>query len=120
MRLELAQAADAQRFANRADPAVRHALRHAAVVAAALPQPPRTVCRLEDQVVHLLALRAGLLEELPLERVPHKLAQLTASVRQLAPAAMREVAQTKRLTATAEAALVQALQQSSEKLIIPS
>ena len=120
VRLELAQAADAERFAARRDrdPAAARAARRAAVIAAALPQPPRTTVRLEDQVVQLLALQRGFLDDVPPPQVAAKLAQLTASVRQLAPAAVQEVAATGRLTAAAEAALVEALQRSSEALIL--
>lgn len=110
VRLELAQAEDAKRFgAGASDPAVQRSLRRAAVVAAALPQPQRTVCPLEEQVVQLMALQKGLLDEVPPAQVPARLQQITEGVKEMCPEAMREVAATLRLTEAAKAAIDEAL-----------
>lgn len=115
VRLQLAQAADAARFsASVDDPAAERELMRASLVAAALPQPRGAPVPLEEQVVQLLALQRGFLDGVEPEGVAAALATLTEAVRHEAPAALREVADTKRLTAAAEAALLQALQGCSK------
>lgn len=115
VRLELAQAVDATRFsASVDDPAVEKALLRAALVAAALPQPPRTTVSLEEQVVQLLALQRGFLDGCPPEEAAQQLDQLTAAVARAAPAAMQEVAETKQLPAAVEAVLLEALTRCSQ------
>ena len=111
VRFELAQAEDAQKYAagGKLDPAAQRAQRRANVIAAALPQPQRTVCPLEVQIVHLLALKKGLLDEIPISEVGKKLNSLTAAVQATCPEALAEIAATQRLTATAEAAISDAL-----------
>ena len=59
MRLDLAQAADAQRFAAGAgamDAVTQRTLRRAALLEAALAQPLRSCCPMEDQVCCVPAL----------------------------------------------------------------
>lgn len=67
-------------------------------------------------MVQLLALQRGFLDGTQPEEVAARLARLTAAVWQAAPAAMREVADSKRLTAAAELALLEALQACSKQL----
>lgn len=115
MRLELAQAVDAARYsASMDDPAVEKALLRAALVAAALPQPPHTRCTLEQQVVQLLALQRGFLDGVPPEQAAARLDALTAEVARAAPQAMQQVADSKQLAAEAEAALLAALEACSQ------
>ena len=117
VRLELAQAVDAARYsASIDDPAVERALLRAGLVAAALPQPQHTSVPLEDQVVQLLALQRGFLDGTAPGEAAAALDRLTAAVRAAAPGAVSEVAETKRLTAAAEAALLEALQTCSQRL----
>ncbi|KAI3426327.1 hypothetical protein D9Q98_008700 [Chlorella vulgaris] len=117
VRLDLAQAADAARFAASADdPAAQKALLRAALVAAALAQPHRTVVPLEAQVVQLLALQRGFLDGTRPGDAAAALDDLTAAVRAAAPAAMQDVADSKQLSAATEAALLDALQACSKQL----
>jgi F-type H+-transporting ATPase subunit alpha len=113
VRVALAQAEDAARFAAgggaEAEGAAR-ARRRAAVLAAAVPQPQRSVCPLEAQVAQLVALQRGMLDAVPPGRVAAALEELTARAAADCPDAMREIAETKRLTAESEAALVRALE----------
>lgn len=112
VRFELAQAEDARKFA--ADPAARKALRRAETIAAAMPQRQRTFCPLEVQVIHLLALRNGMLESVPLSEVVTELDRMTADVQTRCAPALTEIAVTRRLTATSEAAIESALKESRE------
>lgn len=111
VRFELAQAEDATKFSadKGSVAAAERAQRRAAVIAAALPQPQRTVCPLEVQVVHLLALKKGLLDDIPVSEVGKRLDALTNAVKHSCLDALNEIAQTQRLTATAEAAISEAL-----------
>lgn len=116
MRLDLAQAVDAARYSTSMDdPAVEKAMLRAAVVAAALPQPPHTAVPLELQVVQLLALLRGFLDGVPPEQAAAELDRLAAAVAAAAPAAVAEVAESRRLSAEAEAALLEALQAASQR-----
>lgn len=115
VRLDLAQAVDAARYSTSMDdPAVEKAMLRAAVVAAALPQPPHTSVPLALQVVQLLALLRGFLDATPPEQAAAQLDRLSAAAAAAAPAAMQEVAETARLSASAEGALLQALQVASQ------
>lgn len=117
VRLDLAQAADAARFSTSMDdPAAERALLRAAVVAAALPQPPHTSLSLEAQVVQLLALLRGFLDGVPPGQAAAQLDSLAAAAAAAAPAAVAEVAESRRLTAAAEAALLEALEKCSQRL----
>ncbi len=98
------------------EPAVEKALLRAAIVAAALPQPPHTSLPLEAQVVQLLALLRGFLDGTPPEQAAARLDSLAAAAATAAPAAVEEVAESRRLTAAAEAALLEALQKCSQQL----
>jgi F-type H+-transporting ATPase subunit alpha len=111
VRFELAQAEDADKFAadKGSVAAAERAQQRAAAIAAALPQPQRTVCPLEVQVVHLLALKIGLLDGIPAVEVVKRLDALTDAVKTSCPEALKEIEQTQRLTATAEAAISEAL-----------
>lgn len=114
VRLDLAQAVDAARYsASMDDPAAERALLRASLVAAALPQVPHASVPLERQVVQLLALLRGFLDGVPPEEAAARLEALTDAVVAAAPAAAAEVADTKRLSATAEAALLAALEACS-------
>ena len=116
VRLELAQAADAARYsASMDDPAVERALLRAALVAAALPQPPHTSCSLAQQVVQLLALQRGFLDGTPSEEAAAELEQLSAAVARAAPEAVQQVADSKQLAADVEAALLAALEACSSR-----
>lgn len=88
----------------------------ASLVAAALPQAPHTTVRLEQQVVQLLALQRGFLDGMQPGEVAAALDGLVDAVAAAVPAAMAEIADTKRLTAVAEAALLEALQACSQQL----
>jgi F-type H+-transporting ATPase subunit alpha len=111
VRFELAQAEDADKFSadQGSVAAAERAQRRAVAIAAALPQPQRTVCPLEVQVVHLLALKKGLLDEIPVGGVVKRLDALTTAVKKTCPEALSEISETRRLTATAEAAISEAL-----------
>ncbi len=116
VRLDLAQAVDAARYSTSMDdPAVEKAMLRAAVVAAALPQPPHTAVPLELQVVQLLALQRGFLDGVPAEQAATELERLSAAAAAAAPAALAEVAETRRLPAAAEAALLEALQAAGQR-----
>ncbi len=104
VRFELAQAQDALRFGGGGA-----AARRAAAVAAALPQARGATTPLEALVVRLLALRRGLLDAAPPAEVPARLDALAAAVAARAPGALREVAETRRLSAAAEAEILAAL-----------
>ena len=111
VRFELAQANDAQRFAANAatDPMARKALKRAEAVTAVLPQRPGTVCPLEHQVIQLLAVQQGLMDNVPIDEVASVLEKITEEVQGLCPTAVAELQQTKMLTQSAKAAIVAAL-----------
>ena len=111
VRFELAQANDAQRFAANAgtDPMARKALKRAEAVTAVLPQRPGTVCPLEHQVIQLLAVQQGILDNVPTEDVARVLDDITEEVLSLCPTAVAELRQTKMLTQGAKAAIIAAL-----------
>ena len=74
VRLDLAQANDAERFAsNQAETQHAAELRRAAVTRAALVQPPNTNTPLCQQVALLWALQQGYLDDSPVELVPVRL-----------------------------------------------
>ncbi|KAL4448343.1 hypothetical protein ABPG75_005562 [Micractinium tetrahymenae] len=117
VRLDLAQAVDAARFSTSMDdPAAEKAMLRAAIVAAALPQLPHTSLPLEAQVVQLLALLRGFLDGTPPEQAAARLDSLAAAAVAAAPAAVAELAESRRLTAAAEAALLEALEKCSQRL----
>ncbi|GAB4817334.1 hypothetical protein N2152v2_004380 [Parachlorella kessleri] len=117
VRLDLAQAVDAQRFAAGAgapDAVALRTLQRAALLEAALAQPLRSTCSLQQQVVQLLAVQRGLLDDLPVEQVHTHLQQLWKRAQTECPRALEEMEDTKRLTAAAEAQLLQVLAQQCE------
>lgn len=125
VRFELAQAADALKFsANSTSSSVssletdeeeqqgeagQKAATRAAVLAAAMPQKIGTTVPLEEQVVQLLALQRGVLDDVEVDKVQEKLREVTRMARQGAPKAMQEIAETKRLTAASKLALLEVL-----------
>ena len=111
VRFELAQANDAQLFAAnaRTDPMARKALKRAEAVTAVLPQRPGTVCPLEHQVIQLLAVQQGLLDNIPMDKVASVLEKITDEVLSLCPTAVAELQRTKMLTQSGKAAIVAAL-----------
>lgn len=113
VRFELAQANDAQRFAisnASTDPMARKALKRAEAVTAALPQAEGTTCPLEHQVIQLLAVQQGLLDNVALEEVAKTVERITDEVSRLCPKAVNEIKETSRLSQTGKAAIVAALQ----------
>jgi F-type H+-transporting ATPase subunit alpha len=123
VRFELAQAADALKFSanstsvssletdeeEQQGEAGHKAATRAAVLAAAMPQKIGTTVPLEDQVVQLLALQRGVLDDVEVDKVQEKLREVTRMARQGAPKAMQEIAETKRLTAASKLALLEVL-----------
>lgn len=110
VRLDLAQAVDAERYASDTDdPAAVKARIRANAVNAALPQPLRSFCPLSEQVVHLIALEKGLLDGVPVPKIQQRLAAVTALVRKECREALKEIEETKRLSAVAEQAIAEAL-----------
>lgn len=112
IRFDLAQAEDARKFAitGSNDQTAAAALTRAAVISAALPQRPRTVCPLEEQTVQLIALSKGLLDKIEPDNVADELQRLTNSVRKECPHAMAEISKTRRLTSATEAKITECLQ----------
>eukprot|EP00889_Picochlorum_renovo_P006640 jgi/Picre1/33670/NNA_001149.t1 len=111
VRFELAQANDAQRFAANAasDPLARKALQRADAVTAALPQREGSICTLEQQVIQLLAIHQGLLDNVPLEDVTSTLDEITDDVTKRCPVGVEEIKATKKLSQAAKAAILAAL-----------
>ena len=111
VRFELAQANDAQRFAANAatDPMARKALQRADAVTAALPQREGTVCPLEYQVIQLMAVQQGLVDNAPIEQVSQILDSITRDVISLCPKAVEEIKISKKLSQEAKAAIFAAL-----------
>ena len=119
VRFELAQANDAQKFAANAatDPMTRKALKRAAVVTAALPQPVGTICPLEHQVVQLMAVQQGLFDDIPPAHVAKLLREITSEVSNLCPKALSEVARTRKLSRASKAAILAALNTSCKDIL---
>jgi len=119
VRFELAQANDAQKFAANAatDPMTRKALKRAAVVTAALPQPVGTICPLEHQVVQLMAVQQGLFDDIPPANVAKLLNIITSEVSSLCPKALSEVARTRKLSRASKAAILAALNTSCKDIL---
>lgn len=111
VRFELAQANDAQRFAANAatDPMARKALRRANAVTAALPQREGSICPLENQVIQLMAVQQGLVDNVPIDQVSNTLDAITRDVICLCPKAVEEIKMTKKLSQEAKAAIFAAL-----------
>lgn len=111
VRFELAQANDAQRFAANAasDPMARRALRRADAVTAALPQREGTICPLEHQVIQLMAIQQGLVDNVPVDEVASTLDKITNEVTLLCPKSIEEVKTTMKLSQEAKAAILAAL-----------
>lgn len=111
VRFELAQANDAQRFAANAtsDPLARKALQRADAVTAALPQREGSICTLEQQVIQLLAIHQGLLDNIPVEDVALTLDEITRDVTERCPVGVEEIKVTKKLSQAAKAAILAAL-----------
>ena len=111
VRFELAQANDAQRFAANAasDPMARRALRRANAVTAALPQREGTICPLEHQVIQLMAVQQGLVDNVPVDEVASTLDKITSEVTKLCPKSIEEVKTTMKLSQEAKAAILAAL-----------
>ena len=87
----------------------RKALKRAEAVTAVLPQRPGTVCPLEHQVIQLLAVQQGLLDNIPMDKVASVLEKITDEVLSLCPTAVAELQRTKMLTQSGKAAIVAAL-----------
>lgn len=111
VRFELAQANDAQRFAANAatDPMARKALQRADAVTAALPQQEGTICPLEYQVIQLMAVQQGLVDNVSVDQVPQILDSITREVVSRCPKSVEEIKVTKKLSQEAKAAIFAAL-----------
>ncbi len=111
VRFELAQANDAQRFAANAatDPMARKALQRADAVTAALPQQEGTICPLEYQIIQLMAVQQGLVDNVPVEQVSLILESITKEVVSLCPKAVEEIRVSKKLSQEAKAAIFAAI-----------
>ena len=109
-RLELAQADDADSFAA-GEAAAMKIQRSVARLRAALSQPPGRPAALSQQVLILLALRAGACPDTPLDELPSALHSLHASLlaRPDTGEALRSIDATGLLTAAGEATLLAAL-----------
>ena len=109
-RLELAQADDADAFAAGEEAAMK-VQQSAARLRAALMQPSGRPLALSQEVLTLLAVRAGACSIMPLEQLSDTLHSLHASLvaQPGAAAALRSIDETGELTAAAETALMQAL-----------
>jgi F-type H+-transporting ATPase subunit alpha len=110
IRFDLLQAEDARRFAAAAAMQLegRHTktLHRADIVKAALQQPIRSPCPLEIQVVHLMAIKCGLLDDCEPSQVGERLDRITSMIQNSSlQSVLAEIAETKRLTATSQAAL---------------
>ncbi len=98
VRLELAQATDAQRFGgNAATEVMRRTLTRAARTAAALQYVPREATPYEEQVVMLYALQRGFVEQVEPHQVRGALDKLLTTLKQTAPGVLAHIAQTKEL-----------------------
>lgn len=109
-RFELAQADDADAFAAGEEAAMK--VQHSASrLRAALMQPPGRPMPLSQQVLVLLAVRAGACPNVPIEQLGDALHRLHARLLAQADvaAALRSIDETGQLSASAEAALKQAL-----------
>ena len=79
-------------------------------IAEALLQPPRAPAPLEEQVVALLAVQQGHADAVAPEDAAAWVARAVRWAREVAPRALREVAETRQLTAAAEKGITDALQ----------
>ena len=105
VRLELAQAADAQRFGAAGDDVARRTLDRAARTAAALMYVPRQATPYEEQVVMLYALQRGFVEQVAPEEVSEALDRLLTTLRQTAPGMLERIAASRELSKEDEAEL---------------
>lgn len=105
VRLELAQAADAQRFGDAGDDVARRTLDRAARTAAALTYVPRQGTPYEEQVVMLYALQRGFVEQVAPEEANNALERLLTTLRQTAPGMLERIAASRELSEEDEAEL---------------
>lgn len=105
VRLELAQAADAQRFGDAGDDVARRTLDRAARTAAALKYVPRQATPYEEQVVMLYALQRGFLEAVAPQEANGALDRLLTTLRQTAPGMLERIAASRELSEEDEAEL---------------
>ncbi|KAI8466349.1 MAG: alpha subunit of mitochondrial F1F0 ATP synthase [Monoraphidium minutum] len=112
IRLQLAQADDARRFAPGAadDPLQQRNDARCQRIAEALRQPPGAPVPLEEQVIILFAIQQGYADAVAPEDAAAWMARAVEWVRQVAPRALREIAETQQLTAAAEKGVANALQ----------
>ncbi|GBF87937.1 ATP synthase subunit alpha [Raphidocelis subcapitata] len=110
IRLQLAQADDARRFAGAAaDSLIARDDARCRRIAEALRQPPGAPAPLEEQVVMLYAMQHGYADGVAPDEVSAWMARAVQFARQVAPRALREVAETRTLTAAAEKGIANAL-----------
>jgi F-type H+-transporting ATPase subunit alpha len=113
IRFDLLQAEDARKFAAAAaqsEARYTKTLHRADIVKAALQQPIRSPCPLEIQVVHLMAIKSGLLDDCEPSQVGERLDRITSMIQNSTlQSVLAEISETKRLTATSQAALEGAL-----------
>lgn len=100
IRFELAQAADVDQFGahTRAADNNQAALRRAAVVQAALQQPPRRPATLVDEVVELVGLTGGFLDSLAPDGVRPALERAREAVQHASPQTVADIAATEHLS----------------------
>lgn len=111
VRLDLAQAADALRFAagGTMDKAAKQAAKRAAILTAAMPQPRGSTISLEDQTLQLLALQNGMLDDIDPADVQKHLKNITAVIKGAAPEAMKEIRTTRVLSEETKIQLLETL-----------
>jgi len=110
IRLDLAQAEDARKFAvSASDPMLKKYDSYAQRIQAALLQQPGQPTPLEELIVIILAVQKGFTDSVAVEQVPSFLAGAVAAVRAAAPSALEEIASTKLVTAAAEKAITDTL-----------
>lgn len=113
IRFDLLQAEDARKFAAAAiqsDDRYKRTIHRADILKAALQQPKRSLCPLEIQVVHLMAIKTGLLDNCEPSQVEERLDRITSMIQNSSvQSVLEEIAKTKRLTATSQATLEAAL-----------
>lgn len=110
IRLLLAQAEDARRFAGAVvDPQLAKADAHTQRLEAVLRQRARHPVPLEEQVVLLYAVQNGYVDAVPATRVGPFLDEAVAYLRSFHRTALAEVAATKQLTAAAEKSIADGL-----------
>eukprot|EP00882_Tetradesmus_deserticola_P005439 GHRQ01005723.1.p1 GENE.GHRQ01005723.1~~GHRQ01005723.1.p1 ORF type:complete len:668 (+),score=308.35 GHRQ01005723.1:398-2401(+) len=109
IRLDLAQAEDARKFAaNQEDPVLRKYEAYSQRIAAALQQQPGQPVPLQDLIVTLFAIQEGLADSVPAKDVPGFLEEGLRALRNEQPQLLADIARSKQLTAQSERGIVQA------------